>query len=68
VSARHVSPQHNPVAHNRRVAALYGAIIGLVLAACIWLAIACDCTARQTGAIALAGFLVASVVVGTVTR
>ncbi len=53
---------------NRRAAALYGAIIGVTLCACIWLAAACGCTARQTGAIALAGFLVASVAVGTVTR
>ena len=55
-------------ARNRRHAALYGLIVGLTLAACIWLAVACDCTARQTGAIALAGFIVASVIVGTVTR
>jgi hypothetical protein len=54
--------------HERRNAALYGLVVGVVLTACIWLAIACDCTARQTGAIALAGFLIASIVVGTVTR
>jgi hypothetical protein len=54
--------------HERRNAALYGLVVGVVLTACIWLAIACDCTARQTGAIALAGFLIASVGVGTVTR
>ena len=27
---------------NRRAAALYGAIIGVTLCACIWLAVACD--------------------------
>lgn len=54
--------------HERRNAALYGLVVGVVLTACVLLAVACDCTARQTGAIALAGFLVASVVVGTVTR
>ncbi len=55
-------------ARNRRHAALYGLIVGLTLAACLALAVACDCTARQTVAIALAGFLVASVVVGTALR
>ena len=54
--------------HERRNAALYGLVIGVVLTACVWLAVACDCSARQTGVIALAGFLIASVVVGTVTR
>jgi len=68
MSERHVSTKHNPVAHNRRAAALYGLVIGVTLCACIWLAAACDCTARQTVAIALAGFLVASVVVGTALR
>lgn len=55
-------------ARNRRHAALYGLIVGLTLAACLALAVACDCSARQTGVIALAGFLIASIVVGTVTR
>lgn len=54
--------------HERRNAALYGLVVGVVLTACVWLSVACDCTARQTVAIALAGFLVASVVVGTVLR
>jgi len=54
--------------HERKNAALYGLVVGVVLTACLWLAIACDCTARQTVAIALAGFLVASVVVGTALR
>ena len=54
--------------HERKNAALYGLIVGLTLAACLALAAACDCTARQTVAIALAGFLVASVVVGTALR
>ena len=65
---RHESTQHNPVVSNRRSATLYGLVVGLSLTACLWLAIACDCTARQTVAIALAGFLVASVVVGTALR
>ncbi len=55
-------------ARNRRHAALYGLIVGLTLAACIWLAVACGCDGRQTGAVALAGFLIASIVVGTVAR
>jgi len=59
---------HSNVSRNRRAAAVYGLVIGVTLCACIWLAAACDCTARQTGAIALAGFIVASIVVGTVTR
>lgn len=59
---------HSNVSRNRRAAAVYGLVIGVTLCACIWLAAACDCTARQTGAIALAGFLVASVVVGTALR
>jgi len=54
--------------HERKNAALYGLIVGLTLAACLALAAACDCSARQTGVIALAGFLIASVVVGTVLR
>jgi len=54
--------------HERRNAALYGLVVGVVLTACVWLSVACDCTARQTVAITLAGFLVASVVVGTVLR
>ena len=56
------------VSRNRRAAALYGLVIGVTLCACIWLAVACDCSARQTGVITLAGFLIASVVVGTVLR
>ena len=68
MSERHVSTKHNPVAHNRRAAALYGLVIGVTLCACVWLAVACGCDWRQTGAIALAGFLVASIVVGTVMR
>lgn len=54
--------------HERRNAALYGLVVGVVLTACIWLAAACGCDWRQTTAVALAGFLIASVVVGTVTR
>jgi len=54
--------------HERKNAALYGAIIGVTLCACIWLAAACGCDGRQTCTIALAGFLIASIVVGTVTR
>ena len=68
MSARHVSTQHNPVVSNRHRAAVYGLVIGLTLSACLWFAQARDCTARQTGAIALAGFIAASVVVGTVLR
>ena len=68
MSERHVSTKHNPVAHNRRAAALYGLVIGVTLCACIWLAAACGCDGRQTVAVALAGFIVASIVVGTVTR
>jgi hypothetical protein len=59
---------HSNVSRNRRAAVVYGLVVGVVLTACLWLAIACDCTARQTVAITLAGFLVASVVVGTVLR
>jgi len=59
---------HSNVSRNRRAAVVYGLVVGLSLTACLWLAIACDCTARQTVAIALAGFLVASVVVGTALR
>lgn len=68
MSARHTSSQHYHVIDNRRRAVAYGVVVGLTLTTCLWLAIACDCTARQTGAIALAGFLVASVAVGTVLR
>ena len=59
---------HSNVSRNRRAAAVYGLVVGVVLCACIWLAVACGCDWRQTGAIALAGFLIASIVVGTVTR
>jgi len=68
VSERHVSTKHDPVAHNRRAAAVYGLVVGVTLCACIWLAAACGCDGRQTGAVALAGFLIASIVVGTVAR
>lgn len=54
--------------HERKNAALYGLIVGLTLAACLALAAACGCDGRQMCAVALAGFLIASVVVGTVTR
>lgn len=54
--------------HERRNAALYGLVVGVVLTACWLLDVACGCDGRQTGAIALAGFIVASIVVGTVTR
>lgn len=56
---------HSNVSRNRRAAAVYGLVVGVTLCACWLLAQACDCTARQTGAIVLAGFLIASVVVGT---
>ncbi len=59
---------HSNVSRNRRAAALYGLVIGVTLCACIWLVAACGCDGRQTGAVALAGFLIASVVVGTVAR
>ena len=59
---------HSNVSRNRRAAVVYGAIVGVTLCACIWLASACGCDGRQTGAIALAVFLIASVVVGTVLR
>ena len=59
---------HSNVSRNRRAAVVYGLVIGVTLCACIWLAAACGCDGRQTVAIALAGFLVASVVVGTVLR
>ena len=64
MSERHVSTKHNPVAHNRRAAVVYGLVIGVTLTACIWLAAACGCDGRQTGAVMLAGGLVASVLVG----
>lgn len=59
---------HSNVSRNRRAAAVYGLVVGVTLCACIWLAVACGCDGRQTGAIALAGFIVASIVVGTVLR
>ena len=59
---------HSNVSRNRRAAAVYGLVVGVTLCACIWLAAACGCDGRQTCTIALAGFLIASVVVGTVTR
>ena len=54
--------------HERKNAAVYGLVVGVTLCACIWLAVACGCDGRQMCAVALAGFLIAGIVVGTVTR